>query len=170
MICCWISCWHTLPHACYTTCYKSCLAETPQCVPNRRDLNICLMCWYFNVDSWILDSNMICRCVQKPFDQYWNAYSSAWMWPSMPLDRTTLNWQWKHICSKKGETFQSYAVDFTVAVLYLCIGEYSISAVSSRYNGASEGFWQAHYSTSPPNSTTTHPPTQISLLITWSTC
>lgn len=48
-------------------------------------------------------------------------------------------------------------VDFTVAVVYLCIGEYSISAVSSCYNGASEGFWQAHYSTSPPP-LHTHPP------------
>lgn len=59
---------------------------------------------------------------------------------------------------QKGETLQLYAVDFTVAVLYLCIGEYSISAVSSCYNGASEGFWQAHYSTSPPLPTS-QPPT-----------
>ncbi len=58
---------------------------------------------------------------------------------------------------RKGETLQSYAVDFTVAVLYICIGEYSISAVSCRYNGPSEGFWQAHYSTSLPHSTPTHP-------------
>lgn len=63
--------------------------------------------------------------------------------------------------AKKGETLQSYAVNFTVVVLYLCIGEYSISAVSSHYYGTSEGFWQAHYSTSQPHPTTippTHPP------------
>ncbi|KAM3609437.1 uncharacterized protein V6R79_014799 [Siganus canaliculatus] len=36
-------------------------------------------------------------------------------------------------------------------------GEYSISAVSGRYNGATEGFWQAHYSTSLPHYTPTHP-------------
>lgn len=49
------------------------------------------------------------------------------------------------------------AVGFTVAVLYFCLGEFSIRAVSSHYNGASEGFWQDHYSASHPHSTPTYP-------------
>lgn len=43
--------------------------------------------------------------------------------------------------------FQLYVAHFTVAVLHLCLSEGSISTVSSCYNGACEGFWQAHYST-----------------------
>lgn len=64
----------------------------------------------------------------------------------------------QHICRENIKAiFQLCAADITVAVLFLYIGKYSISTVSSCYNGASEGFWQAHYRI--PSPIPPHPPT-----------
>lgn len=80
-----------------------------------------------------------------------NASTLAWTWSLTGL------WLIGTTNAAKRVSFQSYAVDLTVAVLHHCIGEYYISPVSNRSNGAHEGLWQAHYSTSLPHSTPTHP-------------
>lgn len=64
------------------------------------------------------------------------------MWALTHVNRTELNW---HHRENIKEIFQLCAANISVAVLFLYIGKYSISTVSSCYNGAGEGFWQAHY-------------------------
>lgn len=75
------------------------------------------------------------------------------MWALTHVNKTELNW---HHRENIKEIFQLCAANISVAVLFLYIGKYSISTVSSCYNGAGEGFWQAHYRI--PSPIPPHPP------------
>lgn len=90
-----------------------------------------------------------CACAPDTFDTFENSSRT-----SANVTPDALN---TARCAANGRNIQ-VVLGFFFFFLYLHEGEYAISAVSGHYHGTSQGFWQAHYSTSPhPHSAPTCP-------------